>query len=159
MEYIVEFQGTKYTPEGKADVPGTVEDRNRETERQEIEWLKTAPARVFLYVGHDQVLRSCCRAAGKLNAVRCPVCESVITDSPRGYVITTWLGTVLGTHVAIGQRRIMGFHAMPGRTNNPWFGKSYRRAVSCRLFGVLYHGWYFESSGSYCRLKKATVQP
>lgn len=32
------------------------------------------------------------------------------------------------------------------------------QAVTCRIFGVLYHGWYMESSGDYCRLKKAKKQ-
>lgn len=69
-------------------------------------------------------------------------------DSEYGMARTlrTWLGTVVSANVQIGPRRNVGFAG------------SYRRAVSARIFGVLYHGWYFESSGNYCRLKRAKRQ-
>lgn len=63
--------------------------------------------------------------------------------------IGTWLGTNVATHVEVGPaRRFPCFGPFP----------SVRRSVTCRIFGTLYHGWYFESSGSYCRLKKARSQ-
>lgn len=60
--------------------------------------------------------------------------------------ITTWPGTVLTT-ASLGPR------ASAGRLH------SYRRAVTCMLFGCKYVGWYFESSGNYCRLRRAKVKP
>lgn len=62
----------------------------------------------------------------------------------------TWLETFLG-NCWLGPRQIMGFQSR-------YIGGSYRRAVTVRIFGTLYHGWYFESSGSYARLKKAKKQ-
>lgn len=61
--------------------------------------------------------------------------------------ITTWLGTRVSDSESFGGRvRVgFGFH-------------SYRRSVDCRIFGTRYVGWYMESSGSYCRLRKAKVQ-
>lgn len=61
--------------------------------------------------------------------------------------ITTWLGTKVAENAWFGERVYVGF----GYNTN-------RRSVSCRIFGVLYHGWYMESSGNYCRLKKAKRQ-
>lgn len=96
-------------------------------EQQELDWLKTGPEKVFLYV--------------KLPNERNPY-------TSQG-AITTWLGTVLDPSATFGQLREF-----------PCFGPfpSKRRAVSCRIFGVLYHGFYYQSSGSYCRLRKAKRQ-
>ena len=119
--YALEFQGAAFTPEGKQPIPD-VKAHNQEVERQEIEWLKTGPDKVLLYV------------------------HFTATELERPN-IHTWLGTVVSTHCYIGPRRQMGF----GR-------HTYRRGVTCRIFGVLYHGWYMESSGDYCRLRKAKRQ-
>ncbi len=57
-------------------------------------------------------------------------------------VITTWLGT----HIApcyMSPRHNIGFGY-----------RTYRRHVTCTIFGKLYAGWYMESSGDYVRLKR-----
>lgn len=124
--YGFNFQDKVFTPDGKADFPPSDTDtRNRETEAREIEWLKTAPEKVFLYA-------------------HLPYAKQ---NSGAHAEIRTWLGTSVATDVCMDQRRYMGFGH-----------NTYRRAVTCRIFGVLYHGWYFESSGDYCRLKKAKRQ-
>lgn len=70
-----------------------------------------------------------------------------VRQSGTNWQIRTWLGTVLDSHVHIGPRRYIGFgHG------------TYRRPVTCCIFGALYHGWYMESSGDYCRLRKAKRQ-
>lgn len=66
-------------------------------------------------------------------------------DGSYQWRVTTWLGTDLGQGFC-GERKYMGYN------------RAYRRAITVRLFGVLYHGWYMESSGNYCRLRKAKRQ-
>lgn len=61
--------------------------------------------------------------------------------------IHTWLGTVVSSDAELGPRSYVGFGF------NTW-----RRSVRCRIFGVRYVGWYYESSGDYCRLRKAKKQ-
>lgn len=63
------------------------------------------------------------------------------------FSIGTWMGTTVSTKCRMSGRRFMGF------------GGAYRRSVDCIIFGVRYVGWFFESSGSYCRLRKAAKQP
>ena len=122
-------EGRAFTPAGDPPVPtdkDASDARNRETERREIEWLKTAPDRVFLYVSHP---------------------KGIDGFSTRVANVHTWLGTVVSSDTVLGSRAYVGFGF------NSW-----RRSVSCRIFGVRYVGWYFESSGQYCRLKKAKRQ-
>jgi len=61
------------------------------------------------------------------------------TRETHRWEIRTWLGTVLASNAYVGR-------------------PSVRRAVTCRIFGVLYHGTYYESSGDYCRLRRAKRQ-
>lgn len=61
------------------------------------------------------------------------------------YSVTLWTGHYLGL-------------AWVGKSSRSGFGGAYRRPVTTRIFGVLYHGWYFESSGDYVRLRKAKNQ-
>jgi hypothetical protein len=164
MDYIFEHEGRAFTPNGQTE-PGNAQDRNRETERKEIVWLMTGPDRAFLYVtmpspvslgayswAQGDAIRSCCRLARHHAATACPVCQRTAAQMEGDYrkriEVKTWLGTSVATHVYIGPRRNVGFG---------WH--TYRRAVSCRIGGVLYHGWFFESSGDYCRLRKAKRQP
>jgi hypothetical protein len=138
--------------------------RNREVERQEIQQLQTAPDHIFLYVRLTPQLRpfesrswargqnvpTCCRLAIKRSALKCPICGTSceIRLSQGDVQIITWMGTPVATHVTVGQaRKFYGY------------ARSTRRPISCRIFGVQYHGWYMESSGDYCRLKKAKRQP
>ena len=118
--YAFNFNGHGvFTPDGRTDEITDTRAHNLAVEQAEIEWLKTHPDKVFLYV--------------KL--------------TPTNSDIHTWLGTSVATHVWIGNRVSSGFGM-----------HTYRRAVTCQIFGVLYHGWYMESSGDYCRLKKAKRQ-
>lgn len=141
MSYAFTFQSTPYTPSGilrdshGAPLPvSEVDAYNRSVEQQELAWLQTRPAHAFLYVrlpGHVLPFEHCG--------------PSIATELDRP-AITTFLGTVVASHVHIGPRRHIGF--------DKW---TYRRHVTCRLFGAVYHGWYMESSGDYCRLRRAKV--
>jgi hypothetical protein len=146
--YKFEHRGKAYDADGPA-VPSSqldVTEHNRETERAEIAWLQTAPDAVLLYIGQG-ILQTCCRTADTLNWLTCPICHTAREDMARGWRVQTWLGTVIGTHVTMGPRRTM-FRAV----------HTYRRPMTCRLYGVQYHGWYYESSGDYCRLRKSKRQ-
>lgn len=90
----------------------------------EIEWLRTAPANVFLYV-------------------------TTRTSDLHLWHVTTWLGTDIATEVLIGGKCHTG--GIAGRN-------SFKRSVDCRIFGVRYVGWFYESAGDYCRLRKAKRQ-
>lgn len=163
-DYAFGHQGKAFTPTGTpvALSQENIDALNRETERAEIARLQTGPDRVFLYVRmppnashtgyYGNSLSSCCRVALSMHAIACPVCRLTASQMHLNHSadaqIQTWLGTPIATHVRIGPRRAMGFGY-----------HSYRRPVSCRLYGVLYHGWYMESSGDYCRLTKAKRQP
>lgn len=130
MNYGFQHEGKVYGPDGQIKT-SDVDAHNRVTEQQEIEWLKTGPERVSLYV------RESLKTPNSWD----------ITSGENGPAITTWLGTQVSTHLWIGPRRNVGFGF-----------HTYRRAVTCRIFGTLYHGWYMESSGNYCRLRKAKNQ-
>jgi len=120
MDYGFNFQGAVFTPGGRADIaPADVATSNQAKEQVELDWLRTHPEKVFLYV----------------------------TQSPT-WKITTWPGTVIDACPYVGTKRL--FRVFGARTT--------RRAVECRIFGARYVGWYFESSGDYCRLRKAKRQ-
>lgn len=126
--YACTHDGKVYGPDGLIRaIEGTpleaadAGEYNRRLEAAELAHCQTGPASIFAYVTK--------------------------TDDPLNpWKVETWLGTSIGTHVAIGPRQYVGF------------GRAYRRAMSCRIFGVLYHGWYMESSGDYCRLRRAKRQ-
>ncbi len=136
--YAITHDDKAFTPDGRINIPvSDVEAANRETERKELEWLKTAPDKVFLYV--------------KTDAPR----ETMFTGDFRtvwhSAEVRTWLGTIpnsLTPNALVGPRR--HFSAFGHRST--------RRAVSAFIFGVRYVGWYMESSGDYCRLRKAKKQ-
>lgn len=147
MSYAFVHEGKAYGPSGRIeDVEGTPLEAkdaatyNKALEANEIEWLKTAPDKVMLYVKVGML-----RDPNKLG--------SRLTDGSMARAngdevsIQTWLGTKVSTHEWLGPKRHIGFGF-----------STYRRAVSCRIFGVLYHGWFYQSSGDYCRLRKAKVQ-
>lgn len=111
-----------------AIAPSDVDARNREIEAREIVWLRTGPDRVFLYVKEPPDR----------------------DNDPRAWYIQTWLGTVVSdARAEVGPSRSL-----------PCFGPfpSKRRSIVCRIFGTRYVGWYFESSGDYCRLRKSKRQ-
>lgn len=130
--YIFEFQGQQFTPEGKVEMASTT-NHNQQQEAQEIEALKAYPEKLFLYVKFP---------------AKTPAWATLANCNRQPEVaITTWLGTVVSQRCEIGPRRNVGFGM-----------HTYRRAVDCRIFGVRYVGWYMESSGQYCRLRKAKRQ-
>ena len=129
MDYGFKHDDKVFTPNATTGVDAqTSDERNKEIERREIEWLRTSPERgVFLYVSHPKGLDG---------------------FSTRVANIHTWLGTVVSTGpTLLGPKAYVGFGH-----------NSYRRSVDCRIFGVRYVGWYYESSGDYCRLRKAKRQ-
>lgn len=133
MEYLFTHEGQAYAPSGRVELSsGTPDERNRATEKLELAWLQTAPERVFLYVFD---------AVGK-----------AATDTSIWYGrwrIGTWLGTLLDEHAYFGRSVPVG--GIAGRYAR-------KRSVECRIFGVRYVGWYYETAGDYCRLRKAKVQ-
>lgn len=142
MSYAITHNGVAYGPCGKiTDVEGTplnpedTDAYNKEVEKQELAWLRTHPEKVVLYVKHPTKVFNGPGMCGPI-------------DSDYWWKVTTWLGTVVCEHAFVGPRRHIGFGH-----------NTYRRAMTATIYGVLYHGWYFESSGCYCRLKKAKVQP
>ena len=168
MSYLIAHDGKAYAPDGRTPVPVTAESiqaANEVLERAEMAYLRTGPDRAFLYVRMPQDVRptercdwangrgmsSCCKVAVKLGGKACPICRKPVSQDAynRTCDITTWLGTPVGTHVAIGRQ-----YQTP--TYDGWPSK--RRSVSCRIFGVKYYGTYYESSGDYCRLRKCTRQ-
>ena len=135
--YAITHNGKAYGPNGLiTDTEGTpllaehTADYNRQLEEQEMAHIKTGPDNLFLYA--------------RITEIGSPSYFS----SSRG-TISTWPGTALDPNANFGPKR-----------NFPCFGPfpSVRRAVTCRIYGVLYHGWYFESSGDYCRLKRSKRQ-
>lgn len=119
MQYVfTSKEHGSFTPNGRITVADT-DAHNRALEAKEIEWLKTHPDKLFLYVSKKG-------------------------DS---WTITTWLGTVVSTQAEFSPRAYVGF----GRY-------TYRRSVRCMIFGQRYTGWYMESSGNYCRLKRSVTK-
>lgn len=142
--YAITHNGLAIGPDGPiADIDGVkleakdADEYNRAVEAQELQRIKSGPDRLFLYVAH-------------------PKSDKTIFDREGNWRVTTWLGTHVGiAHVT--QRYRMGFG---------W--GSYRRAITARIEVLMdgeagergltkwvdYHGWYYESSGNYCRLKR-----
>ena len=50
MEYLIEFEGKQFSPNGMLDEPVNIEDHNKELERQELEYWATKPDRWHCYV-------------------------------------------------------------------------------------------------------------
>lgn len=120
-QYAFEFRGVGFKPDGSTIQPREIETHNKQLEKEELEWLKTGPQRIFVYVKE--------------------------IDHGRA-LITTWLGTVIGNAMLGPKREFPCFGPFP----------SIRRSVEVCIFGMWYHGWYFQSSGNYCRLKRAKRQ-
>jgi hypothetical protein len=142
--YAITHDGKAIGPNGLiTDVEGTpllaehAADYNQQVEAQEIAWLKTHPDKCTLYVKMPE--RDTAELVG--NGHYCDVAYR-----PK---VTTWMGTVLaqGANCWIGPRARVGFGY-----------HTYRRPITAVIFGCTYHGWYMESSGDYCRLKKAKRQ-
>lgn len=146
--YAIEHNGLAIGPSGPiTDVDGVkleasdVNAYNKALEAQELQRIKTGPERLMLYVKH-------------------PDPNKMVFDREGNWTVTTWLGTHVGI-AWVTQRYRMGFGH-----------RSYRRAITARIEVLMdgeagesgltkwvdYHGWYYESSGDYCRLKRAKVQ-
>jgi len=135
-----------HAPADSVRVHVDTEFANRWREEREIEWLRTAPDRVFLYVAKVDTTEETYQDA--LAKGWTPETTKRENWASHRWEIRTWLGTrVSDGRALIGSRRSIGFGY-----------HSYRRAVDCRIFGVRYVGWYMESSGDYCRLRKSKVQ-
>lgn len=142
--YAIKHNGLAIGPDGPiTDVDGVIleakdaDDYNKALAAQELTWIKSGPDRLILYVKRPDPAKT-------------------IFEREGNWQVTTWLGTHVGI-AWVTQRYRMGF------------GGSYRRAITARIEVLMdgeageremtkwvdYHGWYFESSGDYCRLKRA----
>jgi hypothetical protein len=142
-EYLFSHEDKAYTPDGLAPLEvstDSVDARNKETERIEIDWLKTGPDHVFLYVHFAVLSRD---ATGRATVWA----RSGNGENPS--YIMTWLGTRVSESCYFGRSSVVGGIAGYG---------SRKRSVDCRIYGVRYVGWFYESAGAYCRLRKAKVQ-
>ena len=106
---------------------------NKAHEAKELDWLRTGPDECFLYI--QQPDKECTQHIASANERK----------GNMYFGVGTWPGTRVG-NAWVGNRAYIGFHG------------AYRRPVTVRIFGTLYHGWWFESSGDYVRLKKAKRQ-
>lgn len=133
MNYGFAHDGTVYGPSGKLPIsPAEVDSYNRDLESQELAHILSGQAsHLFLYVHYVPTTWTK------------EMWPSVI--SPARWELRTWLGTPVVANCLVGLRKPGGFG-------------SYRRHVRARIGGTLYHGWYCESSGDYCRLRKAKSQ-
>lgn len=137
-QFLITLHGKVYSPDGAVegikveDVP----EFNRNIEEIYIESLKLHPASVFAYVKLPDDYQPVSRTRDYTFAV-----------GQNRAKITSGAGTSIATDVYIGR---------VSRTGFGW--DTYRRPVTCRIFGARYHGWYMESSGDYCRLKKSKIQ-
>lgn len=124
-----------FTPDGRVDLrPDQVDAFNREQEARELAALSDHPDKAFLYV--------------KLAPQRQDMARFTNTNAMMlSGSIQTWTGHVLDARAWFGPHRYIGFGH-----------HTYRRAVTCTLFGVAYHGWYMESSGDYCRLTRSKAK-
>lgn len=139
MSYGFTHEGKMYTSDGEMPVTTTAEttaQHNRVVEANEIQWLKSWPEKLFLYV---MIPRD-----GQVYSF-----TSFSQSLMLSVGITTWLGTVVSTSCYIGPRKPVG--GIAGRY-------AYKRAIDCRIYGCRYVGWFYESAGDYCRLRKAKVQ-
>lgn len=141
--YGLAHEGTVFGPDGPiTDVDGAalkVEDceaYNKALEAQELAHLKHGPERTVLYIQKPDM--------------ECAHHMASATERKENmyWGISTWLGTRVG-NAWVGCRSHSGFQG---------YTRSYRRPVTVRIFGTLYHGWWFESSGEYVRLKRAKKQ-
>jgi len=138
MSYRISHNGKVYGPSGVlVDVqPEDVDTYNRQLEAAELEWLKTGPEKCTLYIQRPDM--DCTQH----------IASATERKGNMYYGVGTWLGTRVG-NAWVGCRSHSGFQG---------YTRSYRRPVTVRIFGTLYHGWWFESSGEYVRLKRAKRQ-
>lgn len=132
MQYAIEHNGMAYTPDDAVPDLKHVAEYNKALEEKELAWLQTHPEKITLYVRHSgwQGVKGSRRwsHSGQL---------------------TTWLGTVICERCWVGPQKRAGFQGNFGST---------RAAIDAVIFGVRYVGWYFDSTGNYCRLRKAKRQ-
>lgn len=165
--YLFAHQGATYDPHGRTPTPVTLADHaNRCTEAAELASYQTHPDRVFAYVrrvrpepsGYFVKTRGTAIAwAGSREHAEAEIARLqhdgdtrplfVVAQVPDlEWSIGTWLGTPIATHVTVNPHRTPGFNG------------SYRHHVRCKIAGAWYSGWYYASSGDYCRLRKCQVQ-
>lgn len=135
--YAFEHQNKAFTPDGLAEI-SDVQKHNEQVQAEELEWLKTGPDKVFLYVKSAGTHRASFSRSGR---------SGERNQSFGPYQVHTWLGTVLDANAQIGREVYSNF--------DYW---THKRSVRCQIFGIQYYGWFYESSGDYCRLRKAKRQ-
>ena len=140
MSYGITHNGKVYGPSGViVDLkPEDVDAYNKQLEASELEWLKTGPEKCTLYIQNPDM--ECTKH----------IASATERKGNMYWGVSTWLGTRVG-NVWIGDRSISGFQGH-------YRGGTYRRPITVRIFGTLYHGWWYESSGDYVRLKKVKKQ-
>ena len=130
MSDIKDVEGTPLKPED-------TDAYNKALEAKELDWFRTGPDKCVLYIQRPDLT--------------CKEHRSNTDNKNNMYFgVCTWLGTRVG-NAWVGNRAYIGFQGHSRRG-------AYRRPVTVRIFGTLYHGWWFESSGDYVRLKKAKKQ-
>jgi hypothetical protein len=149
--YGFNHEGYTFTSNGDTPIVSTQADtdaHNRKTEQAEIAWLKTGPDKVLLYVKQTDTTEETYQDA--LSKGWTPETTERKNWASHRWDIQTWMGTrvsegraYVGRSVNVGG--IAGYHAR-------------KRSVDCRIFSVRYVGWYYETAGDYCRLRKAKRQ-
>jgi hypothetical protein len=180
MNYIIEHGGKQYEPDGRVDPAVTdIDAKNKATEQEEIAYWQTGPEKISAYVRIPEAWRIFIdyhslhgvpwhvrHALDKLTpieyATKQAALDAILTLNTRwsGYSLSYRASSVEKFAQAKVGTWLGGFQtpAWIGQSHHIGFGGSTRRPITCRIFGVLYHGWYYESSGSYCRLKRAKRQ-
>ena len=131
-QYAFTHESNVFTPDGRVDLrPDQVDAFNRAAEERELAVLQEHPDKATLY---------CKLAPQRQDMARITYTNQMTLSGS----IQTWTGTVIDARAWFGPRRYIGFGH-----------HTYRRAVTCTLFDVAYHGWFMESSGDYCRLTRS----
>jgi len=139
---LITHEGKVFSPDGVVPTvsPDEVDRVNQAMDANELAWIKTGPRNLFLYV-------------------KPPKEGASVYEREGNWRVTTWLGSHVGI-ARVTERYRMGFQGH-------FRGGSYRRAITAKVQvwkgGIVggelewadYHGWYMESSGDYCRLKRS----
>jgi len=133
MGYAFNFHGKAYGPSGPIkDTAGTPLGTNdTDTYNKAVEVAEIAS----LKTAPDRLFLYVHRVPGEAR--------------PSTWQIRTWPCTVVSTVCHVGPKSNAG--GIAGRY-------TFKRSVECRIYGTRYVGWYYESAGDYCRLRKAVRQ-
>lgn len=129
MSYAIEFNGKVFTPDGHIRA-GSIGAATPDIEARNRE---TEAREIEALKAHPE------RAF--LYASHDPSPKDRPTSNN---TLQTWMGTTVSSWCYCGPRVYDNFGG-------------YRRSVRAVIFGRNYYGWYYESSGQYCRLKRCKV--